>query len=464
MSRPDLPLDHVTPYDRFALSDVDVERMLLSAHHEKDLVAYFGAEEYQDLARLARQAAATPIKDEGLRVILVPGIMGSQLGLLRTPPLPNDVLWVDPIDIALGRLATLRIPSRTETPRASIVSLGVVVYSYLKLKLHLRAAGFAAVFHDYDWRLGVDELGRSFAERLRNESAERLAIVAHSMGGLVSRAAVVLPGAERVQRVLLLGTPNYGSFATIQALRGTYAVVRKLARLAREATAESLSGEVFNTFPSLYQMLPAASCSDGTDLFDAAAWPASGPRPDPGLLEHARAVQGGLAQPDSRFACIVGIGQETVTSVRRRQDDFVYTITRHGDGTVPAISAALPGSPTYYAPVAHSDLTRDPAVAAAAIDLLGQGTTQRLPTKWSTASRAQAEITDKQLRRTHTQKVDWAALEPEERRLFLQELNEPPELKLRVPGKAGTGTTKKKRAKAAAGKRQARPPGRSRRR
>ena len=454
MSRPDLPLDHVTPYDRFALSDVDIERLLVSGDHEKDLVGYFGAEEYQDLARLARQAAATAVKDEGLRVILVPGIMGSQLGLLRTPPLPNDVLWVDPIDIELGRLATLRLASRTDTiqpgaartgmvqpgaARANIVSLGVVIYSYLKLKLHLQAAGFAAVFHDYDWRLGVDELGRSFAERLRNETCERLAIVAHSMGGLVSRAAVVLPGAERVRRVILLGTPNYGSFATIQALRGTYAVVRKLARLAGGATAESLSSEVFNTFPSLYQMLPAASASDGTDLFDAASWPNSGPRPDPALLDHARTVQGGLAQPDSRFNCIVGIGQATVTSVRRRNDDFVYTITRHGDGTVPAISAALPGALAHYAPVAHSDLTRDPVVAAAVADLLSAGSTQRLPTKWTTTSRAQAQITDKQLRRTHTRKVDWAALEPEERRMFLQDLNEPPELKLRVPGKTKSG-------------------------
>ena len=56
-----------------------------------------------------------------------------------------------------------------------------------------------------------------------------------------------------------------------------------------------------------------------------------------------------------------------------------------------------------------------------------------------------AQITDKQLRRTHTQKVDWAALEPEERRLFLQELNEPPELKLRVPGKAQLGAKKRAR-------------------
>lgn len=423
MSRPDSPLDHVTPYDRFALSDTDMERLLVTGALKKELVDYFGAAEYRDLARLARRAAATPIADDTLHVIVVPGIMGSQLGLLRTAPLPNDIVWVDPIDIQIGRLATLRLPGP-----ARIVSLGVVLYSYLKLKLHLRAAGLAVSFHDYDWRLGIDELGRSFAERLRNDPAKRLAIVAHSMGGLVSRAAVVLPGAERVERVLLLGSPNFGSFATIQALRGTYAVVRKIARLATDASAEHLAGEVFNTFPSLYHMLPA-------DLLDAGVWPSAGPQPKAELLEHARAVQSALAQPDSRFACIVGVGEETVTSVRRRSDDFEYTITRHGDGTVPAISAALPGAPTHYARVAHSDLTRDRVVAAAVVDLLRKGTTRRLPTKWSTSSAAEARITDRQLRRTDTRKVDWAALEPEERRLFLQNLNEPPRLKLRVPSR-----------------------------
>lgn len=404
---------------------------MVTGEHRRDLVAYFGANEYRDLARLARQAARTPIKEPTLQVVVVPGIMGSQLGLTRTPPLPNDVLWVDPIDISIGKLASLRLPAG---PR--VISLGVVLYSYLRLKLRLRAAGFAVTFHDYDWRLGVDELGKAFAERLRNEPAQRVAIVAHSMGGLVSRAAAVLPGAERVERVVLLGTPNFGSFAPIQVLRGTYAVVRKIARLAHDSSAEILSGEIFNTFPSVYHMLPAATCSNGLDWFDAATWLGSGPQPDVELLRHARTVQSTLAQPDSRFACIVGIGQETVTAVRRRRDDFVYTITRHGDGTVPTISAALPGAPTHYAPVAHSDLTRDPEIAAAVIDLLRRGTTRRLPTKWASSSLAEATITDRELRRMDAGKVDWAALEPEERRLFLQNLNEPPKLQLRVPAKA----------------------------
>jgi pimeloyl-ACP methyl ester carboxylesterase len=437
--RPDLPLDHVTPYDRFAFSDVDMEHLLATGEHRRELVGYFGTDEYRDLARLARQAARTPNREPDLHVIIVPGIMGSQLGLARTPPLPNDVLWVDPIDISIGRLASLRLPAT-----ARIVPLGVVLYSYLRLKLQLRAAGFSVSFHDYDWRLGIDDLGREFAERLQKEPARRLAIVAHSMGGLVSRAAVVLPGAERVERVLLLGSPNFGSFATIQALRGTYAVVRKIARLTHDASAEFLAGDIFNTFPSLYHMLPAASCSNGTDLFDADAWPNSEPRPDRKLLKHARTVQSALAQPDSRFACIVGIGQETVTGIERRGDDFVYTITRHGDGTVPVISAALPGAPTHYAPVAHSDLTRDRVIAAAVVDLLRKGSTRKLPTNWKTSSAAEARITDGQLRRTDAGKVDWAALEPEERRVFLQNLNEPPKLTLRVPARARRARKRKK--------------------
>jgi len=441
VSRADSPLDHVTPYDRFALSDTEVEGLLVTGGHKEELVDYFGAVEYRDLVRLAQQAARTPIKDADLRVIVVPGIMGSQLGLLRTPPLPDDIVWVDPIDIQIGRLSALRLTGPCGPPGARIVSLGVVLYSYLRLKLQLRTAGFAVSFHDYDWRLGIDELGHAFAERLRAEPAKRLAIVAHSMGGLVSRAAVVLPGAERVERIVLLGSPNFGSFAAIQALRGTYAVVRKIARLAWESSAEDLAGAVFNTFPSLYHMLPAAGGANGTDLFDAATWPGTGPQPKAELLQQARHVQSMLAQPDSRFAAIVGIGQETVTSVRRLADDFVYTITRHGDGTVPAISAALPGAATHYAPVAHSDLTRDRVVAAAVVDLLRKGSTHRLPAQWSSSSAAQARITDRELRRTDTGKVDWAALEPEERRLFLQNLNEPPKLKLRVP------VAKKKRAR-----------------
>jgi pimeloyl-ACP methyl ester carboxylesterase len=438
--RTDVPLDHITPYDRFAWTDNEVERLLAAGEHQRELIAYFGAQEHAELARLAQKAASTPSTPD-IRVLVVPGIMGSQLGMRRAPPLPDDVLWVDPIDIELGRLSSLRLPGT-----APVISLGVVLYSYLRVKLHLRAAGFTTTCFDYDWRLGIDELGRALAGHVRANPASSVMIVAHSMGGLVSRAALALPGMEKVARVVLMGTPNFGSFAPVQALRGTYAVVRKIARLVRSSSAETMAAEVFTTFPSLYHMLPSADRNGGPDLFDPSEWPAADPRPNATLLATTQAVRDSLAPPDGRFATIVGIGHETVTAVARRNGEFEYTITRRGDGTVPSVSAELPGALTHYARAAHSDLTRDPVVAAAVVDLLRKGKTRRLPTRWTSRSRAEALVRDSQLRLTHVEKVDWAGMEPEERRLFLQNLNEPPQLKLRVPAasRARKGKSRRK--------------------
>ena len=432
--------DHVTPYDRFAWSDATVGEWLASGEHRAELSAYFGATEYRELKALARRAQRTPPAAADASVIVVPGIMGSQLGIRRTPPLPDDIVWIDPIDIQHGRLRALRVGAA-----ARIVPLGVVLFSYLRLKLHLRARGFAAEFYDYDWRLSAAELGRAFAEHLRRHPAARLSVVAHSLGGLVTRAALAQPGTQKVARVILLGTPNQGSYAAVQALRGTDAVVRKVARLAPVDSAETLAADVYSGFASLYDLLPAGSAR--TALFDAAAWPRTGPQPRAALLAAACAERERLAPGDARFVTIAGFGEETVTAVARRGDDFHYTITRAGDGTVPAASAALAGARGFFAPTAHSNLTRDPQVAAAVVDLLRRGVTQRLAEHWRGASRAQAQVSDAQLRRTHAHKVDWATLSPEERRVFLQNLNEPTSLKLRVPGKRTQDKPRRTRAR-----------------
>lgn len=428
MTRLNTPADHVTPYDRLAWNDVQVERFLLTGEHARELIGYFGASEYADLVKLARQAHEVPLPEDAPRVYIVPGIMGSQLGRVRRAPLPNDVLWLDPLDIGIGQLALLKFPAGQ-----AVVSLGIVLYTYLRLKLHLRIAGFAPVCHDYDWRRGVDELGAELAARLTADAAPRIMLVGHSLGGLVARAALATAGMQRVERIVLMGTPNFGSFAPVQALRGVYAVVRKIARLAHSQSAEVLASDVFNTFPSLYHLLPTARSSPDLDFFDQAAWPQSGPALNGDLLAQARTLESALAKPDERFAVVAGTGQETVTRVVRRKEEFVYTITRHGDGTVPLMCAELDGARTYYTSVAHSELARDSVVALAVADLLHKGFTRHLATHCRRSGKAQARISDSQLRRTHVDKVDWTHLEPDARRIFLQTLNEPPKLRLRVP-------------------------------
>lgn len=419
------PLEHVTPYDRFAWSDEQIEHLLARGEHRAELSAYFGAEEYRRLAALARRAARVGVRAARLRICLLPGIMGSQLGLQRRPPLPHDIVWIDPIDIQRGRLALLRLPGT-----ASVVPLGVVLFSYLRLKLYLRAHGYRVECYDYDWRQSLATLGPALAAHLA-AIPERIVLVGHSLGGLLARAALAHAPLPHLERVILLGTPNAGSFAAVQALRGTYAVVRKVARLAPRASAEALTAQVFSSFASLYDLVPLPGSARALDLFRPTSWPAAGPQPDAALLAQARAVRARLVPADARFAAIAGIGQETVTAVRRGAGGFRYTISRAGDGTVPAASAALPGAPTFYARVAHSDLTRDAQVGAAVLDLIVRGTTTRLPARWHSRARATATVSDRDLQRTHLTKVDWASLTPAARREFLQNLNEPLHLRLR---------------------------------
>ncbi len=173
-------------------------------------------------------------------------------------------------------------------------------------------------------------------------------IVAHSMGGLVSRAAMSHSGLEHVERVVLLGTPNNGSFAPVLALRGVYAVVRKIARLSQSQTAESLAADVFSTFPSLYHLLPTAAGMRGPTFrcgLVAGGWAAA---------KRAAAVAG------TRGAERAGARRRAVREHHRRgagdgdsgdsQEwrEFVYPVTRQGDGTVPVAFAELPGARTYY--------------------------------------------------------------------------------------------------------------------
>ncbi|MEJ0005887.1 MAG: hypothetical protein WDM77_05735, partial [Steroidobacteraceae bacterium] len=422
--------EHITPYDKLAFSDIEAQALLASGEHRQELIAFFGDREYGELQYLARRAVKVRPGSRGARVLIIPGIMGSQLGFDRPAPLPRDLLWVDAVDISAGRLRALRMDAA-----APIRAMGVVLFSYLRLRLYLAAGGFDVACVDYDWRLGVDVLGKQLAERIEAEPHGQVHLVAHSMGALVGRAALSLPAQRKVQQFVLLASPNEGSFAGVQAVRGTYPVVRKLARLDFRTSAEQLAEEVFNTFPSLYHLLPMPSHTAPIDLFDAAQWPSQGPRPRADLLRAARESCGGLAKADPRFSVVVGTGQPTVTGIERVQDDFVYTVTPHGDGTVPVVSARLAGAHTYYVSCAHSELTRDPLVASAVVDILKTGATRRLARRWWPRNRATGRISDAALRLTHTEKVDLTTLEPDARRAFMQTLNEAPPLRLRTPGR-----------------------------
>jgi pimeloyl-ACP methyl ester carboxylesterase len=400
------------------LHDDHVVELLRSGAHAALLGAYFGEVEYRELCLLAKLAAIRR-DPNGPVVFLLPGIMGSKLGALRGKAV--DLLWLHPVAVGEGALLKLALPESD-----GLTPLGVMLPGYLKLKLSLEIAGFSPIFHPFDWRQDLTTLAHRLTDAIERNGARSVSIVGHSMGGLVARAALANDARGRIQRLIQLGTPNAGSFAPVQALRGVYPTVRKIAALDASRTAEELAEKVFRTLPGLYALLPQQSATQTLDLFDVDSWPEDDLRPDARLLAEARATRERLPAADERCCTVIGFGQETITSCAPHESGFVYRISRHGDGTVPVPFAEWSGSATWYVNAGHGAMTNDDCVIAAVIDLLGAGETKRLMKQLPDYDRKVVrEIADGELRALAKRKVAWDTLSLESRRRILEPVLSP---------------------------------------
>ncbi len=405
--------DEVSAYDRLVWPEGKLEQWLASGAHRRELTAFFGEAEYAKLRGMAIAAAA--VKQDPRRVVwYLPGIMGTQLALPRPRPLPDNLLWLDPTDIHHGRLPLLHIPGET------LITCGPVLYTWLPLKLALNIAGYTAHCFAYDWRLDLNDVTAAFARTLEESGAEQVNLVGHSMGGLVARALLQTSAGRRVQRLLTLGTPHRGSFAPVQAVRGVYPLVRRLAQIDPVNSPEVLSREVFSSFHSLYQMLPRDL---QPDLIDPTQWPPEGPQPNATLL--ARATLFDPGPPDPRIDAIAGHGFLTTSHAAVTQGEFWYRYDYSGDGTVPVTRATVADCRAWYVQVAHNELPRDPGVQAAVVTLLDGGTPS-LAAQKPTRHDAPVATSDSQLRQQLTGKLDWAHMDMDQRRNFLDSLNAPP--------------------------------------
>ena len=399
----------------FRADDAAVFEALASGAHAASLRSYFGAASYAELARLA--TGRWRKLQRGAQVLILPGIMGSKLGSASRRGRAGETVWFDPTTIAAGGLTALALPEgRTLRPK------GVQLFGYARLLLELRQRGFDAALHPYDWRLGLEELGQLLAARIADGEGPVM-LVGHSMGGLVARMAIAMLPKRKVRKLILLGTPNFGSFAAVQALRGTYAFVRKISRLDLANSPQFLASRVFHTFPGLYHLLPAGGAPDVPDMCRRHRWPATGLQPDSTLLAQVATVRSGLAAPDERMVQIVGVNRPTVIAVRRRPHGFEYQMGWRGDGTVPLSMALLPKLRTYYVSELHALLPGNCAVIRAVIDIISSGRARALSQRWRSRVESLPAIDDATLRKTSRGKIDWLALDARTREAVMADLN-----------------------------------------
>jgi pimeloyl-ACP methyl ester carboxylesterase len=330
-------------------------------------------------------------------LIFVPGLLGSRLCRSNPAnPAKPIVLWGSLH--ALSQFPTLRLPrSETEIDDElkpcglvrEFVYLGFLtqrVYGPVIANLHrlgYREGRNLFVF-SYDWRRSVFENAELLAAFLREkvpDGTQRVDILAHSMGGLVSRVyAVKLGGAARIATLMSAGTPFHGSVKVYETVEKGWGSVNYIMGGIGALRQTILS------FPALFELMPRYGACCGGDQtggtpfvpFEIAAWQSLGwdgvevdSIPDLGrAFARVRELQNIVdtaLPPDVEDVLIIGVDQRTSQTVAFERSGARTTLrvqtTWAGDGTVVRESAALPGRaihPTSFAD--HDQILHDPQV------------------------------------------------------------------------------------------------------
>ncbi len=250
--------------------------MLLSAangsgNEESLLRHYFGKDLYQRLRGLAmrlEQARQHPTEHEPQNVVVIPGMLGSQLslddGLGKQVP-----LWFNLDAIADGQLKQLRLAAdgRNESDNSrSVQATGIFKRYYGELLLTLAPHCNVHAFW-YDWRKDFELAESELKARIDGwfDRDESVTIIAHGVGGLVARWYLDNNWTRwrqlkngRGSQLIMLGTPNHGSFVSPLMLAGLPYLFRWVDQVDNSYTLQSYRS-IVSSFPSVYQCLPSPS-------------------------------------------------------------------------------------------------------------------------------------------------------------------------------------------------------------
>lgn len=375
--------------DQGDIAQVRRQLTQLNENERETLRHELGDAQFDLVYRLIRRA---PRGSKKGHVVVLHGIMGGTLAVKKKNDVDN--VWVNFWRLFNGRIADLKLNTEGNSadPDVQVLVTGQQKKYYLPMVLKLDQNWNVLPFA-YDWRGDIAASAESLAQAIKSFSHDQpVHLVAHSMGGLVSRYMIrknpdlwqrMADGENltRGGRLIMLGTPNHGSFSIPLALTGEEKQVKLLAKIDRANSLKDLL-EITNTFPGSYQMLPSSLVDLGDDhhkLYDPEQWGDYSIRSP--LLQRAAQFHDELNSviDTRRFLYVAGYNRETPHRIRiAGPGQFEYLLTQDGDGRVPHDLGLLDGVPTFWADATHGDLARDPDVLDSIDDLLEKGQTSVL--------------------------------------------------------------------------------------
>lgn len=356
--------------------------------------------ELQKAVEIARTLPMGKQPDQVPAVFVLPGITGSHLAV------DGNRVWIDFFDLVRGRFSELNIKA------AHVAAQSPVAKAYGDLIDYLGQQHYVIPFA-YDWRKSLLEAGRDLGgmvdERLRN-SDQPVRIVAHSMGGLVTRAMMAeCPQVwERMQqrdgsRVLLLGTPIRGSYSIPRIFARQERLIRMLALADLHHDQDELL-DIIRKFPGVCELLPIDD--QGKIAVADALWEEFGrvlggkwKRPTKAILKQAQATWNKLMEvtlDPERIFYVAGRAPATPIGVQIDDSDaetakIVFSATDRGDGQVPWATGIPEGIRCWFVNAVHGDIPDHRSAFGAFQEILDTGFTRQLATQPPVSREAEKE-------------------------------------------------------------------------
>jgi pimeloyl-ACP methyl ester carboxylesterase len=388
---------------------------------ERVLRIYLGDARFERMRELVLHSSLTRSgRPTQGNVVVLHGIMGGELTYYDIDA-EADHIWLKIFRLVFGQFERLRMDAAGNSI-GRVQATGILKRYYGELLLSLMQSWNTHAFW-YDWRLDIDTIADQLAQKIHEwfGDSDPVHLVAHSMGGLVARTFIKKypqrwksmwdsqHNGRQGGRLVMLGTPNHGSFAIPHLLLGLNDTLSYLALVDLRHDIQDLLN-IVKTFVGSYQMLPsplAPGMQDMQKLYEVSSYEPLAPPPSRFAL--AREFHAGLSTvvDPERMLYIAGYNQATYNGIRdwgklRSLDG--YEVTKRGDGTVPHNLGLLhtPDNtpiPTFFIDEEHGALPGNRTVMAAIDDLLQTGTTSRLARQIPATLRGEEDEATKQAAR-----------------------------------------------------------------
>ena len=216
-------------------------------------------------------------------VIIVPGLLGTEISKLTADG--PEKLWLDLarnlLDIGDEFMDALQFnedltPFDTSLTIGDVIRKKVLDLTLVDVKVFDYSDGLINEFKNqgyienedlflfpYDWRYGVSEdivtkLKQKISDILTQTGSDKVDIVAHSMGGLITKKYVVDNPEHYLNKVVMVGVPNTGAPKAVKNL---------IVGDGNLLTANSAMKKISKNMPAAYDVLPSQEYFDKKGSF-----------------------------------------------------------------------------------------------------------------------------------------------------------------------------------------------------